>query len=123
MSVGVCWTSIGLSTAVQSFLVVFDCWFGDILADSLARKFIGLTNPMSMHQKVTGKSQSLDNSSHSRAKNLAFWIGRVQQSLTKVWPEKGGECKDLFSTYAGTRLLAHIVLASSTKFTLPAKNN
>ena len=29
------WTSVGLSAVVQLFLVDFDCWFGDIPADSL----------------------------------------------------------------------------------------
>ena len=46
-----------------------------------------------MHWKVTGKSP--DNSSNSRAKKLAFWIGWVHQSLPGVCLEKGGECKDL----------------------------
>ena len=46
-----------------------------------------------MHQKVTGKSP--DNSSNSRAKKLAFWIGWVRRSPPGVRPEKGGECKDL----------------------------
>ena len=90
MSIGVCQTSVGLSAAVWSFLVEFDCWFGDILMDSPARKSVRLTSPAShapeSHQKVTG---------HSRAKKLAFWIGQVQWSPTGVWPEKGGECKDL----------------------------
>jgi len=78
MSVGVRWTSVGLSAAVWSFLVEFDCSFGDIPVVSPPEKSIRLTSPASMHQKVTGKSP--DNSSHSRAKKLAFWIGRVRQS-------------------------------------------
>jgi hypothetical protein len=93
VSVGVRWTSVGLSAAVRSFLVEFDCWFGESPTDSPAGKSVGLTSPTSMHRKVTGKSP--DNSSHSRAKKLAFWIGRVRRSPTGVRPEKGGECKDL----------------------------
>ena len=93
VSVGVRRTSVGLSAAVWSFLVEFDCWFGESPTDSLAGKSVGLTSPTNMHRKVTGKSP--DNSSHSRAKNLAFWIGRVRWSPTGVRPEKGGECKDL----------------------------
>jgi len=95
VSVGVRRTSIGLSAAVRSFLVEFDCWFGESPTDSPAGKSVGLTSPTNMHRKVTGKSP--DNSSHSRAKNLAFWIGRVRRSPTGVRPEKGGECKDLDS--------------------------
>jgi len=93
VSVGVRRTSVRLSAAVRSFLVEFDCWFGESLTDSPAGKSVGLTSPTNMHRKVTRKSP--DNSSHSRAKNLAFWIGRVRRSPTKVQPEKGGECKDL----------------------------
>ena len=93
LSSGVCWNFVGLSGGVWSFLVEFDCWFCDILADSPAGKSVGLTSPASMHQKVTRKS--LDNSSHSRAKNSAFWIDWVQRNPTRVWLEKRGECKDL----------------------------
>ena len=35
MSAGVQWTSVRLSGAVRSFLVDFQCWFGDSPADSL----------------------------------------------------------------------------------------
>jgi hypothetical protein len=96
VSVGVRRTSVGLSAAVRSFLVEFDCWFGESPTDSPAGKSVGLTSPTSMHRKVTGKSP--DNSSHSRAKKLSFWIGRVRRSPTGVRPEKGGECKDLPTT-------------------------
>jgi hypothetical protein len=34
LSVGVRWTSVGLSVIVRLFPVDFDCWFGDIPADS-----------------------------------------------------------------------------------------
>ena len=64
---------------------------------SVCRK-VCWTQPV--RQACTRKSP--DNSSHSRAKNLAFWIGRVQQSLPRVCPEKGGEYKDLnFSIILG----------------------
>ncbi len=36
VSVGVRWTSVGLSAVVRFFLVDFDCWFGNIPADSPA---------------------------------------------------------------------------------------
>ena len=93
VSVGVRWTSVGLSAAVRLFLVDFDCWFGNIPADSPAGKSVGLTSPASMHWKVTGKSP--DNYSSSRAKNSAFWIGQVRRSPPGVRPENKGECKDL----------------------------
>ena len=97
MSVGVRWTSVGLSGAVRSFPLEFDCSFGDIPAVSPTEKSVGLTSPVDMHRKVTG--QSPDNSSHSRAKKLAFWIGRVRQSPTGVRLENKGECKDLWNWY------------------------
>ena len=59
VSVGVCWTSVGLSTVVWSFLVDFACLFGDIPVDSPVEKSVGLTSPASMHRKVTGKLQQL----------------------------------------------------------------
>ena len=93
MSVGVRWTSVGLSAAVRSFPVEFDCSFGDIPAVSPPEKSVGLTSPASMHRKVTGKSP--DNSSHSRAENSEFWIGWVRWSPPGVRPENQGECKDL----------------------------
>jgi len=52
VSVGVRWTSVGLSAAVQSFLVEFDCWFGESPTDS------PLESPSDspVQQTCTGKS-------------------------------------------------------------------
>ena len=38
VSIGVCQTSVRLSAAVWSFLVEFDCWFGESPTDSPAGK-------------------------------------------------------------------------------------
>ena len=59
VSVGVHWTSIGLSAVDRLFLVDFDCWSGNIPADSPAGKSIRLMSPASMHRKVTGQLQQL----------------------------------------------------------------
>ena len=87
VSVGVHWTSIRLSAAVQSFLVEFNCWFGEILPEVWPESLLDSL----VQQACTGKL--LDYSSSSRAKNLAFWIGQVQWSLTRVQLEKGGSVK------------------------------
>jgi hypothetical protein len=99
VSVEVCRTSVGLSAAVRSFLVEFDYWFGESPTDSPAGKSVRLTSLMNMHQKVTGKSP--DNSSHSRAKKLVFWIGRVRQSPTG---KGGGSVKTSIKLVKVTRL-------------------
>ena len=102
MSIGVRWTSVRLSAAVQSFLVEFHCLLGDIPVVSLSESPSDSTSLASMHRKVTGKSP--DNSSRSRAKNLAFWIGRVRWSPPGVCLEKGGSVKtsdlDAFSSWS-----------------------
>ena len=84
MSVGVHWTSIRLSTAVWSFLVEFNCWFGEIPPEVWPES----PSDSPVWQACTRKL--LDYSSSSRAKNLAFWIGQVQWSPTGVQLEKGG---------------------------------
>ena len=57
VSVGVRRTSVRLSAAVRSFLVEFDCWFGESPTDSPAGKSVRLTSLTNMHRKVTGQFQ------------------------------------------------------------------
>ena len=108
---GVCWSPVDFHQTfwccpvISGGLSVLVWWYS---SGQSVGKSVGLTSPVDLHRKITRKSP--ENSSNSRAKKLAFWIGRVRRSPSGVCLEKGGSVKTskfVFTSYYNSKDLLY----------------